>query len=63
MRIRHIRTIGLLCSSVTLSVVAVHAQAKRPVTIEDMGTMKRIAAPALSPDGKWVAYTLTHRRT
>ena len=36
-----------------------HAQAKRPITIADMGTMKRIASPALSPDGKWVAYTLT----
>lgn len=35
------------------------AQAKRPITIADMGTMKRIASPALSPDGKWVAYTLT----
>jgi dipeptidyl aminopeptidase/acylaminoacyl peptidase len=35
------------------------AQAKSPITIADMGTMKRIASPALSPDGKWVAYTLT----
>jgi dipeptidyl aminopeptidase/acylaminoacyl peptidase len=43
-----------LCAALTAT-----AQQRRPVTIEDMGTMKRIAAPALSPDGKWVAYTLT----
>lgn len=46
----------LLCAATTLPAVA---QMKRPVTIADMGTMKRLAAPALSPDGKWVAYTLT----
>ncbi len=34
-------------------------QVRRPLTIEDMGLMKRIAAPALSPDGQWVAYAVT----
>ena len=59
MRIRHSCTIGLLALATCVLSVPLNAQAKRPVTIEDMGTMKRIAAPALSPDGKWVAYTLT----
>lgn len=35
------------------------AQTRRALTIEDMGRMKRIAAPALSPDGQWVAYAVT----
>ena len=48
--------IVLLCVATAFPAVA---QTKRPVTIADMGTMKRLAAPALSPDGKWVAYTLT----
>ncbi len=39
--------------------VSTSAQERHPLTIGDMGTMKRIASPALSPDGKWVAYTLT----
>ncbi|MDQ3279820.1 MAG: S9 family peptidase [Acidobacteriota bacterium] len=32
------------------------AAAQRPVTFEDMAAMKRIGAPRVSPDGKWVAY-------
>jgi dipeptidyl aminopeptidase/acylaminoacyl peptidase len=30
--------------------------AQRPMTFEDMAAMKRIGAPHVSPDGKWVAY-------
>lgn len=30
----------------------------RPMTAEDLATMRRIAAPTVSPDGKWVAYQL-----
>lgn len=59
MRIRQTRsTVLLLVLILALSLTGM-AQTKRPVTIEDMGTMKRIAAPALSPDGKWVAYTVS----
>ncbi len=31
----------------------------RPLTAEDLWAMKRISAPALSPDGRWVVYTQT----
>ena len=31
----------------------------RPMTYTDLATMKRIGAPALSPEGKWLAYTVT----
>jgi dipeptidyl aminopeptidase/acylaminoacyl peptidase len=34
------------------------ADAKRPMAVEDLFAMKRVSDPALSPDGKWVAYTL-----
>jgi dipeptidyl aminopeptidase/acylaminoacyl peptidase len=30
---------------------------KRPFTFEDMMALKRISEPAVSPDGKWVAYS------
>jgi dipeptidyl aminopeptidase/acylaminoacyl peptidase len=33
------------------------ANAKRAFTFEDMMALKRIGAPALSPDGKWVLFT------
>jgi dipeptidyl aminopeptidase/acylaminoacyl peptidase len=35
------------------------AQAKRPMTFEDMMAMKRLGETAVSPDGKWLAYSVT----
>jgi dipeptidyl aminopeptidase/acylaminoacyl peptidase len=32
------------------------AAAQRSITFEDMAAMKRIGAPKVSPDGKWIAY-------
>ena len=34
-------------------------QNKKPITHESMWLMKRVAAPAISPDGKWVVFSLT----
>ena len=34
-------------------------QSKRPLELADMFTMQRVSDPAISPDGKWVVYTLT----
>jgi dipeptidyl aminopeptidase/acylaminoacyl peptidase len=45
----------LLALSVTLS----PSQGKRGLVTGDFFSMKRIAEPALSPDGKWVAYNVT----
>ena len=59
MHIRPIRSTALLLAVTFVLGLMATAQTKRAVTIEDMGTMKRIAAPALSPDGKWVAYTVS----
>ncbi len=35
------------------------AQAKRPMIFEDMMRMKRLGDTAVSPDGKWLAYSVT----
>ena len=32
---------------------------KRPMTFEDMMKMKRLGETAVSPDGKWLAYSVT----
>ncbi|MGA7831465.1 MAG: S9 family peptidase [Terracidiphilus sp.] len=34
-------------------------QPKRPMTFEDLMKMKRLGATAVSPDGKWLAYSVT----
>jgi dipeptidyl aminopeptidase/acylaminoacyl peptidase len=39
-----------------LLTLALAAGAQRPITFEDMAAMKRIGAPKVSPDGKWIAY-------
>jgi len=35
------------------------AVAKRPIRVGDMYRVKNVNDPQLSPDGKWVAYTVT----
>jgi len=49
----------LLCIVLPLVVAATPAQSKRPLQLRDLYSMKRVFAPALSPDAQWVAYTLT----
>jgi dipeptidyl aminopeptidase/acylaminoacyl peptidase len=41
-----------LCPAQTVS-------AKRPMTFDDMMSMKRLGETAISPDGKWLAYSVT----
>jgi dipeptidyl aminopeptidase/acylaminoacyl peptidase len=38
---------------------AVRPAPKRPMTFEDMMKMKRLGETAVSPDGKWLAYSVT----
>src|SRR5579883_2575944 len=46
--------------SAVLSVAAMplRAQQKRPITFHDLISVERVSEPAISPDGRWVAYTL-----
>jgi len=32
---------------------------KRPLTFDDLMKMQRVADPQISPDGRWIAYTVT----
>jgi dipeptidyl aminopeptidase/acylaminoacyl peptidase len=49
-----------LCSSLLLALpLAVDAAEKRRITAEDLWAMERVGAPALSPDGRWAAFTVT----
>jgi dipeptidyl aminopeptidase/acylaminoacyl peptidase len=43
----------------TFVALASSLAAARPMTYEDLAAMQRIGALALSPDGKWIAYTVT----
>ncbi len=50
------RLIALIVSAALT--VAVFAADKRPITPQDLWTMKRLSAPDLSPDGKSVVFTV-----
>src|SRR5687767_1046893 len=38
---------------------AAFAQGKRPLSADDIYNLKEVRDPQRSPDGKWVAYTVT----
>lgn len=46
------------CAVVLLATAAV-AQEKRAITFDDMMAVQRLTDPQISPDGQWVAYTVT----
>ena len=39
--------------------IAAFSQTKTPITHEIMWSMKRVSAPEISPDGKWVVFSVT----
>ncbi|MBX3562169.1 MAG: S9 family peptidase [Sphingomonas sp.] len=48
----------LAASLAALAIASASAASARPMTATDLATMKRIGAPAVSPDGRWVVYQL-----
>jgi dipeptidyl aminopeptidase/acylaminoacyl peptidase len=48
---------ALILLFTVFSVVPILAQAKHPFTFEDMMSLKRVAEPVPSPDGKWVLFS------
>ncbi len=48
----------LLCLFVMLAAAAL-AQGRRPIGFDDLISLSRVSDPQISPDGKWVAYTVT----
>src|SRR5574342_61526 len=51
------RPIRLL--AVLLCATPVAAQQRHTITHEDVFLMKRIAGPAISPDGRWIVFSVT----
>ena len=50
----------LLPSAIALAAaLSCSPAAARPMTEADLATLKRVAAPAASPDGRWVAFQMT----
>ncbi|HUR80466.1 MAG TPA: S9 family peptidase [Thermoanaerobaculia bacterium] len=41
-----------------LAIATLSALAQRPMTFDDLAAFRRVGVPALSPDGKWIAYDL-----
>ncbi len=57
-----VRNLRRLLSFLTLLLVLgapLRADTKRRMTAEDLWAMERVGSPALSPDGRWVAFTVT----
>ncbi len=48
----------LLCLCLLAGLVQVQAQTKRAINFDDLISMNRVGDPRISPDGKWVAYTV-----
>ncbi|MGC2257531.1 MAG: S9 family peptidase, partial [Candidatus Sulfotelmatobacter sp.] len=52
---RRLFLISLALIALTFSAIA---QAKHPFTFEDMMKLKRVGEPEVSPDGKWVIFSV-----
>ena len=48
----------LLATAISIAATLSPAQAKHPFTFEDMMRLKRVGEPEVSPDGKWVIFSV-----
>ena len=48
-----------LAAGLMVQISIMHAADKNPLTFDDLMSVQRIADPQISPDGKWIAYTVT----
>jgi dipeptidyl aminopeptidase/acylaminoacyl peptidase len=51
--------VPLILSLSITSIVVAQAPGKRPIAIDDFYRMQQVGNPQCSPDGKWIAYTVT----
>lgn len=49
----------VVCALVMWAAVSSFAQTKRPLNVDDLFNLKDVRNPQRSPDGKWVAYTVS----
>jgi dipeptidyl aminopeptidase/acylaminoacyl peptidase len=54
------RLFALIASVVVLSSGPADAQGRRPLAVGDLFNVREVRDPQRSPDGDWVAYTVTH---
>jgi dipeptidyl aminopeptidase/acylaminoacyl peptidase len=52
------RFLKAACLSLILANVVFSQSAKRPIGLDDLARFKSVGDPQVSPDGKWVAYTV-----
>ena len=52
------RTLALLAVGLMAASAAQAQGAKRPMSLDDIMAIKQVGAPNLSPDGRWVTYTV-----
>src|ERR1700693_6178981 len=50
--------VSVVLSGACLAIVAQDTASKRPITFDDLRSMHRVASPTVSPDGKWIAYSV-----
>jgi len=53
----------ILSSAIALAAALSAPAFARPMTEVDLATLKRVAAPTASPDGRWVVFQQTHTET
>src|SRR5450755_1567776 len=51
-------TVMAACVFAPLQSMAQSSSPPKPITHESLWMMKRVGAPSLSPDGKWVVYSV-----
>src|ERR1700694_4490365 len=51
--------IAVVCCGACLATFAQDTAGKRPITFDDLRSMHRVASSTISPDGKWIAYSVT----
>jgi dipeptidyl aminopeptidase/acylaminoacyl peptidase len=56
---KHISVLFLVLALAGSGSAIAQSGSKRPMTFEDMMQMKRLGETAVSPDGKWLAYSVT----
>ncbi len=61
--LRTLLCLGLLCAGLPLALLtparAADAPKKRAITLDDLARLERVGPPVVSPDGEWVAYTVS----
>jgi dipeptidyl aminopeptidase/acylaminoacyl peptidase len=55
----HLKSMSVVSLLVMLCTLGAAAQGQRPLQLDDLFRIKRVSSPALSPDGRWIAYVVT----